>query len=139
MCVFRIIVWKLFFSHMFMMIWRIELLNMFQIKLVQTQVNFIHLVIVCYIKCYTKGGVHGIDPTFLNLDWFVVAGGRLYFNYNLQSIKLDKERKNLWRKKSFMFTKNGFNPDLSSIPCLPRKVNHKINRNALSFLFFLSL
>ena len=42
---------------------------------------------------------HGIEPTFLKLDsWSPGAG--YYFYYNLQCIKLDKERNDL-RKKSF--------------------------------------
>ena len=54
----------------------------------------------------------GIEPIFL----------KFYSNYNLQCIKLDKERKAegggkvLWIQKYF---KNGFNPVFGSIPRLP--------------------
>ena len=54
-------------------------------------------------------GSHGIEPTW---DWniflkilFVVARGGFYSYYNLQCIKLDKERKNVRKEISFMHTK----------------------------------
>ena len=36
---------------------------------------------------------------------FMVAGGGFYSYYNLQCIKLDKERKNVRKKISFMHSK----------------------------------
>ena len=55
---------------------------------------------------------------------FVIAGGGVYSNYNLQCIKSDKERENVRRKKPVQciqktfntIFKNGFNPVFSSIP-----------------------
>ena len=75
-------------------------------------------------------GTHGIEP---KRDWthflkigFVFAGGGFYSYYNLQCIKLDKEKRIQEKKISFMHTKkfiavfkNGFNPVLGSIPRLP--------------------
>ena len=56
----------------------------------------------------------------------MVAGGGFYFYYNLQFIKIDKEKKNMREKISLIHTKksnaifkNGFNPVLVSIPRLP--------------------
>ena len=69
-------------------------------------------------------GSHGIELTFLKLDsWSPGAG---FSFYNLKCIKIDRERKNVRKKISFMHTKtfnaafkNGFNPMLGSIPRLP--------------------
>ena len=74
-------------------------------------------------------GSHGIEPIwdrthFLKIR-LVVAWGGFYSYYNLQCIRLDKERKK-YEKKFFCIQKtfnaifyNGFNPVLGSIPSLP--------------------
>jgi hypothetical protein len=57
---------------------------------------------------------------------FVVAGAGFYSYYNLQCIKLDKEKKILEKKTGLCIQKtfnavfkSGFNPVLGSIPRLP--------------------
>ena len=59
---------------------------------------------------------HGIEPNFLKIE-FVVAGAGFYSYYNLQRIKLDKERKNE-RKKALCIQKHLTQfLKMGSIPC----------------------
>ena len=68
------------------------------------------------------------------LSYNLIRGSRggFYSYYNLQCIELDKERKNV-RKKKFnaykkhltQFLKKRFNPVLGSIPRLPKKIYQK--------------
>ena len=70
---------------------------------------------------YTNGS-HGIKPTAVLKLYSSSPGPSFNPFYNLQWIKLDKERKNLslMHTKTFnTFIKNGFNPVLASIPRLP--------------------
>ena len=77
------------------------------------------------IICVLNYGSHGIEP---KRDWthflqigLVVAGGVFYSYYNLQCIKLDKEKKEFKKKISFMHKKKHSMQFLKmgSIPRLP--------------------
>jgi hypothetical protein len=67
---------------------------------------------------------NGIEPTFLKFDSWSL--GAFFSYFNLQCIKLDKEKR-IKEKKSVVCIqkifnavfKNGFNPVLGSIPRLP--------------------
>ena len=70
-------------------------------------------------------GSHGIEPTLSNLICDLIQR-QFYSYYNLQCIKIDKERKNVRKKKSFMqkhltqfFKMGSIDLVLSSIPRLP--------------------
>ena len=60
--------------------------------------------ILKHIYLYRSTLLYGIEHTFLQKR-FVVAGSGFYSYYNLQCIKLDKERKNVRNKISFMHKK----------------------------------
>ena len=63
---------------------------------------------------------HGIAPTFLIV--FEIAGGGFYSYYIHQGHKLDKERKIVTKKLSFMLTKRYntfFKMGVGAIPRLP--------------------
>ena len=71
--------------------------------------------------------LNGIEPTLLKLDSWSPGAGFIPI-INIKCIKLDKGKKKLREKKKVFciqktfntFFKNGFNPVLGSIPCLPQ-------------------